>query len=472
MVLSRAVARRRFLIGVYLRSSVVQFCLISLCNLSVFVPPWFKATDSALARLPRALDPDLPALTLWRGMSDSHPAFDPAPLHARLIEAGLANLPADELFDGFCRRLVAGGFPLARGFLSIGALHPLWRANSLTWQDGRIADTTDFSYAQMATPGWHGSPFRHMLETRTSRLHRRLKGDGAVLDFPVLGEFRAAGLTEWLALMRGFGWDQGRQEAGLLGVVLSWATDRPRGWSAAELGIIEELSGTLALAVRGSGALATTQAVLATYLGHDAAARVVAGHVRRGSVGRLAAFILCADLRGFTDFAEVTAPEEVTRRLNGYFDCMGEAVGAAGGEILKFLGDGILAAFLPPEGDDRPAVAAAALAAAQDLVARVDRLNEAEAAAGHPALALDIALHEGEVTYGNVGTAERLDFTAIGPVVNEATRLEALCKELGRNLLISDSFVRAAPALRPRLRSLGRHRLRGVREPREVFAGR
>jgi adenylate cyclase len=401
-------------------------------------------------------------------MSESPRAFDLAPLHAWLIEAGLASLPAAELLDGFCRRLVAAGVPLARGFLSIGALHPLWRANSLTWQDGRIADVADFSYDYMQTSAWQVSPFRHMLETQTPRLHRRLTGADA-LDFPVLEEFHAAGLTEWLALMHDFGWDQGGPDGGHLGIVTSWATDDPQGWRPAALAAIEQLARTLSLAVKGSSVLATTRAVLATYIGHDAAALVVGGHVRRGSVGRLRAFILCADLRGFTDFAEVTAPEEVTRRLNGYFDCMGAAVDAAGGEILKFLGDGILAAFLPPDEGERAAVAAATLAAAQDLLARVDRLNAAEVAAGHPALALDVALHEGEVTYGNVGTAARLDFTAIGPVVNEAARLEALCKELGRHLLISDSFVRAAPALRARLRSLGRHRLRGVREPREVF---
>ena len=402
-------------------------------------------------------------------MPDPQRAFDPLPLHTWLVEAGLESLPADELFDGFCRRLVAGGVPLARGFLSIGALHPLWRASSLTWQDGRIADVADFSYDYMQTPAWQVSPFRHMLETQTPRLHRRLTGDDAVLDFPVLSEFRAAGLTEWLALMRGFGWGESRQETRYLGVVLSWATDRPQGWSATERGALEQFSDTLALAARGSTTPAATRAVLATYLGQDAAALVVGGHIRRGSVGRLPTFILCADLRGFTDFAEVTAPEEVTRRLNGYFDCMGAAIEAGGGEILKFLGDGILAAFLPPDDANKPAVAAAMLAAAQDILARVDRLNMVETAAGNPALALDIALHEGEVTYGNVGTAERLDFTAIGPVINQATRIEALCKELGRNLLISDSFVRAAPALRPRLRSLGRHRLRGVREEREVF---
>ena len=128
---------------------------------------------------------------------------DPLPLDAWLIEAGLASLPVGELFDGFCRRLVAGGVPLARGFLSTGALHPLWRANSLTWQDGRIADVAEFSYDYMQTPAWQASPFRHMMETRTPRLHRRLDGGDAALDFPVLSEFRAAGLTEWLALMHG-----------------------------------------------------------------------------------------------------------------------------------------------------------------------------------------------------------------------------------------------------------------------------
>ena len=187
------------------------------------------------------------------------------------------------------------------------------------------------------------------------------------------------------------------------------------------------------------------------------------------SVGRSAAVILYADLRGFTDFAEVAAPEEVTRRLNGYFDCMGEPVKTAGGEILKFLGDGLLSIFLMDAEHDTGTVAAAALEASRGILSRVEQLNEVERRARNPALEIDIALHEGEVTYGNVGTADRLDFTVIGPAVNEVTRIEALCKELGLHLLISDSFVRAAPALQPHLRSLGRHRLRGVRESREVF---
>ncbi len=402
-------------------------------------------------------------------MTHPHRPFDAIALHSWLIQAGLANAPARELFEDFCRRLAGASFPLARGFLSSATLHPLRRADSLTWRRGRGAEPAEFEHADMGDVWWLASPFHYMLTTRTRRLHRRLEGADAVLDFSVLAEFRDAGLTEWLALIYGFGWALERREGEQLGVVLSWATDRAGGWTAAELGALEELSGTLALAVKGSSTHGTARNVLATYLGGDAADRVIAGQVRRGSVARIAAFILNADLRGFTDFAEITPPVEVTRRLNLYFDCIGEPIRGAGGEILKFLGDGVLAVFLPASARERETVAAATLAAAHDILARVERLNADEVAAGRPALGLDVALHEGGVTYGNVDTADRLDFTAIGPAVNEAARLEGLCKELGRHLLISDSFVRAAPALRPRLQSLGRHRLRGVREAREVF---
>ena len=396
--------------------------------------------------------------------------FDSIPLHAWLIEAGLMGMAAEAMFDGFCSRLVAAGVPVGRGFLSIGGLHPLRRAYSLTWQGGRVTDIADFAYATMDTQLWRDSPFRWMMETGTGRLHRPLTGPDAQLDFPVLRDFRDAGWSEWLALLYGFGLGTVRAEHSQFGVVISWVSNAARGWSAGELKAIEELSGTLALAAKASSAPGVTRDVLAAYLGGDAAERVIAGQVRRGSVSRISAAILYADLRGFTDFAEVTAPEEVTRRLNGIFDCLGEPVRAAGGEILKFMGDGVLAVFLPRGGADMAAVAAATLGAAREIQVRAEALNAAEAAAGHPPLAMDIALHAGDVTYGNIGTADRLDFTVIGPAVNEATRLEGLCKVLGVPLLISESFVQAAPALRAELRSMGRHRLRGVREEKEVFA--
>jgi adenylate cyclase len=388
---------------------------------------------------------------------------------AWLIEAGLAGEPLPQLLDGFCQRLVAAGVPLTRGYVSTATLHPLLWATGIIWHNGRIVDAVDINYGFETRAAWLTSPFRHMLETRTWKLHRRLTGQQSQLDYPVLLEFRDAGMSEWLGLFYGFGWALRHHQVEELGVIFSWATDYPDGWTADELSLIEELSGRLALAVKASTGFGTTRDLLATYLGVDAADRVISGQVRRGSVTRIKAFILYADLSGFTDFAESTAPDEVAQRLNCYFDCMGEPITAAGGEILKFLGDGLLAVFLEDDGRDRATVAAATLAATEDILAKVHQFNSAIASAGQQALGIDLALHEGEVTYGNVGTTDRLDFTVIGPAVNEASRLEGLCKDLGVPLLISDSFVRAAPTLRPRLRSLGHHKLRGVRELREVF---
>lgn len=381
-------------------------------------------------------------------------------------------MPPEALFDGFCQRLTAAGIPIARGFLSLGSLHPLRRAHSITWAGGRLTDVSDFGHSIMATALWAESPFKAMMDNHLTRLHRPLLGESAKLDFPVLREFRDAGMSEWLALMQGFGWGSDNPAGEQFGVVLSWTTSaavsRPLGWHAHELATIEELSGTLALAVKASGSPLATRDVLAAYLGSDAARRISAGQVQRGDVSRIEAAILYADLRGFTNFADEAEPEEVIRRLNGVFDCLGEAVREAGGDILKFLGDGVLAVFLA--GSSLEAAASAAFGAACKARDRTAALSASETAAGHTPLPLDMALHAGELTYGNIGAAERLDYTVIGPAVNEATRLEALCKQLGVSILISESFARATPNLAGRLRSMGQHRLRGVREAQEVFA--
>jgi adenylate cyclase len=403
-----------------------------------------------------------------RQMADLASTFDTVPIHVWLIEGGLAGVRIADLHDGLCKRLAAAGFPLTRSHLSFATLHPLQWATGIVWQDGRIAESIELPHGYENEEPWLVSPFRHMLKGGIHRLHRRLEG-GDALDFPVLRELREAGMTDWLALFHNFGWALEHNQVRELGVISSWATSRIDGWAAEDLTVIEELMGTVALAVKASSSRDTARDLLATYLGQDAAGRVIAGRVRRGSVERIAAVMLYADLRGFTDFAESAVPEEITRRLNDFFDCLGEPIRDARGEILKFLGDGLLAVFRADAERDLGATAAATLTAAREILARLDRLNDAERSAGNPPLAVDLALHEGEVTYGNVGTADRLDFTVIGPAVNEVSRLESLCKELGQHLLISDSFVRAAPELQPRLRSLGRHRLRGVSEMHEVF---
>ena len=388
-------------------------------------------------------------------------------IHAWLIGAGLSNQPMAAILNELCQRLNAAGLPVSRGFSSIETLHPLLRAHSATWERGVVAES-EFQHDDLRRAMWHESPFRHMIDNLVPRLERNLTGPGAQFDYPVLQEFCDAGHTAWMAFL--FGIERPDATSGYdLGVICSWCTDRPGGWTAAQREAIEDISRTMALAMRSSIGFRVTRELLATYLGHDAGNRVMAGDIQRGAVGEIEACLLYADLRGFTDYAEATPPATVAERLNAYLDCMGAPVEARGGQILKFLGDGLLAVFMFDTGADKTAVCGAALDAAEDSLRRISELNAKAGDGAGRTLSADIALHKGQVLYGNVGTAQRLDFTVIGPAVNEAARLEGLCRDLGTNLLISSSFHAEAGPAQARMLSLGQHRLRGVREAREVF---
>lgn len=235
-----------------------------------------------------------------------------------------------------------------------------------------------------------------------------------------------------------------------------------------DVAVLRQVLSAFAIAVKATTTRAISQGLLAAYLGNDPACRVFAGTVRRGEVQSLEAVIFFADLQGFTALADTMPGKELIALLDDYFGCMVEPVVRREGEVLKFMGDGMLAAFAVILGEHAE-VCAAALDAAEDVLALVDTLNAERRQAGKPAAGLDISLHIGRVLYGNVGSDRRLDFTAIGPAVNEASRIEALCQPLGRQLLMSQAFAEAATSCRSCLVSLGRHRLRGVREDTELF---
>jgi adenylate cyclase len=204
---------------------------------------------------------------------------------------------------------------------------------------------------------------------------------------------------------------------------------------------------------------------LTVYLGATAAQRAYSGQIERGDVRTMRAAILIADLRGFTLMSDRLERRETVELLDLWFGVMGDAIEAEGGDILKFMGDGLLAVF-PLEGD--PAGSCAhALAAARNTLTATAKLNEALAAEGRPALRFGMALHVGDVEFGNIGAVRRIDFTVIGPAVNHASRLQDLTKVLQTPLILSDTFVKK---LGRRPRSLGFQALRGVREPVEVFA--
>jgi adenylate cyclase len=298
-----------------------------------------------------------------------------------------------------------------------------------------------------------------------ANLRRRLSGAEAQLDLPMLSDLAAAGATDYYAEVIRFG-DVGDASRGT-GIGYSFATDRPSGFEDDHLSLLKAVLPAVSLAMMTHAGYTIASSLLEAYLGADAGRRVHAGAIERGSVEKIRAVLWFADIRAFTAIADTTPGEVVIEFLDEVFETLTASLRPRGGEVLKFLGDGMLAIF-PFEDATRDQVCHQALDAAAEAMSAVDRLNAVRFAAGKPAAAVDLALHLGEVLYGNVGAVDRLDFTVIGPAVNEAARIETLCEPLGRKVLVSADLA-AAVGYDCRLVPLGQHRLRGVREPREIY---
>jgi adenylate cyclase len=385
-------------------------------------------------------------------------------------------LPLEELVDGFSRRLNEEGVLVARVFVGMNTLHPLVRARSLIWDRVTGPSTHfEFQHGEIDLPTVRLSPFAVMLRDRIAEQRVRLDGPAGADELPVFSELRGEGMTDWLGRAFPFGeltfkigGSDSTERASQLGVVISLTTDHAGGFSDAHLEAARAVLPLFALAIKASTIGALGHGLLETYLGADPARRVLAGSVRRGEVSGVEAVLLYADLRSFTPFADTLPGNELMALLDGCFACMVRPVSKHGGEVLKFLGDGLLAIFRIDERR-RVEICASALAAASEALDLMDMLADARRAEGKETPGLDVALHVGTVQYGNVGTDARLDFTVIGPAVNEAARIEVLCKDLGQPLLMSAAFADSATSSRAHLVSLGRHRLRGVREETELF---
>jgi adenylate cyclase len=393
-----------------------------------------------------------------------------------LADAGLRSLSLDDIVDGFARRLNEVGVPVARVFAGMNTLHPMMRARSLIWD--RAAGLTarfEFRHVEIDAPILRESPFAPMLRHGIAERRYDLTSPKPEQEVPLFEELRIAGMTEWFGrvfpfgeLAPQFGEPTVAERVGELMLACSLTTDRPGGYAAEHVEAIRALLPVFALAAKATTMRANYEGLLAAYLGQDPAARILAGTVQRGEVQSVEAVLFFTDLRGFTALADTLPGRDLIGLLDDCFDCMVRPVTARGGEVLKFLGDGLLAIF---RIEDRPSAetCAMALAAAKEALALMASLAGTRRARSLPTPDLDIALHVGDVNYGNVGADVRLDFTVIGPAVNEASRIERLCDALDRHLVMSQSFARAADASRHELVSLGRHRLRGVREETELF---
>jgi adenylate cyclase len=390
---------------------------------------------------------------------------DPAAdLAGEIIEAATAGDDLGQILAMLCDALGRRGIRLLRAALGLPALDPALRALNFVWWRDRGVVVEEVSHSAEADLAYRASPVAHLIEQGEMTGRWRLDQPNLTPQFAQFRELRARGATEIIYQLVGFG----QRRMALEGTALSAVTDRPEGFRAEELAILESLAPALALAAYRVGLGRIVTHTLAAYLGERTARRVLTGTIRRGDGEAVTAAVLLADLRGFSALSEQHPGPAVVGWLNEHFEAMGEPVHEQGGEILKFIGDGILAVFAADATTQTPAmVCASALQAASDAMRQNDALNRRRAGAGGPALALTVALHYGDVFYGNIGTAGRLDFTVIGRVVNEASRMVELCKAIECNLLISQSFAQNCDD-RQAIASLGRHSLRSLGE-RELF---
>jgi class 3 adenylate cyclase len=339
-----------------------------------------------------------------------------------LVDDAIHSSGPDRFLAELGQRLLADGLPLAGGALTLAVPHPIIAERSWLWRagNGEVIEALGFPGNPLADAG------REWLEGLGPVQQDKI---GASPDSPVLG----------------------------------WAGSRPfSAETIARLGELGRFAAAPLAVLQARGAMA---AMLEAYLGRRSAARVQAGALSRGTGETIRAALLCADLRDFTALSEVTEPTVMIAALDAWFDRVAGAVHAFGGEVLKFIGDGALAIF-PVTGTPRDACESA-LRAATAACAGMAHLDTTRVAQGLPRLPFGMALHFGDMLWGNIGAADRLDFTAIGPAVNLVSRLEGLCKPLGRSVLISGAVAaETETALVP----LGEHRLRGIADPCSVFA--
>lgn len=375
-------------------------------------------------------------------------------------EAGPLLSRPSFFFGGFCNQLRRHGMPIDRASLHIRQLHPQFAARTLLWHaEAGGAVEQDRLHGISNQPAFQQSPVKPIYDGAPP-MRRRLTGPDALLDFPVLEDLAAEGYTDYAILPVRFSAKQP--------IAISLATRAPEGFSEADITSLEALLAPFGSLLELSETKRTTRLLLDTYLGPQAGRQVLDGDIIRGQGQYIDAVIWMADLRNFTELSNSLPLDQVIALLDGYFDAMVGPVHTHNGEILKFIGDSVLAVFPIPAGQSGcPFAAGRALQAAEAALAGLAAMGDELEERGLPRLHAGIAIHTGEVMYGNVGASNRLDFTVIGPAVNLAARLGPLARGLEPPIVLSASV--AGYLDRP-LRRLGAFALKGFAETQEAFA--
>ncbi len=361
-----------------------------------------------------------------------------------LVRKALGDPDIRTLFENLCNRLRGYGIPLERAALSWPTLHPLFRAEQAFWYPDKGADLEQYSHASEDSERWLKSPFHHMLTHHLDTLRRPLVGPAAVLDFDVLITFQDEGYTDYLLTSTAFHIAETTKfSGGRSGIMSSWMTKREGGFTDDDIGALKRIQTIFAIACRASIQRRVMGNIVDAYLGPTAGHQVLGGEIRRGDGARIPAVVWFSDLRSSTRLSDTMDPDSYLQLLNRYYECTAQPVIDNGGEILNFVGDGVLAIFPIEEECPKAAASRAETAARQAL----DLGEEAKITGtpGNAPLNFGIGLAIGEVMFGNIGVQQRLAFSGIGKVVNTVTRVESATKRLGHSVLALGEFARVAP---------------------------
>ncbi len=363
------------------------------------------------------------------------------------------------LIGGLSRHLKKGGIPLDRTNLVIRTLHPTVAGGAYVWQaETDAVEVRDLGHDSLSNAAYLNSPVKQIFDGAPA-IRRRLADPDCPRDFPILEDLEGSGFTDYLVLPLSFT-DGNTYSA-------AWATKTPGGFDDDAINRILALMPAVALTAEVIAQRDIARNLVNTYLGRSAGMRVLDGAIRRGSKEDIDAVIWYSDLRSFTRMTDQLPTDVLLRLLDDHFEHVAGAVHAGGGDVLKFVGDGMLAIFPIDDQHTASAAANAAFAATRDALVQTADCNKDRGAKGEPLIRFGIGLHRGVVSYGNIGAPDRLDFTVIGPAVNHVARIEGQTRVLERPVLASSTVASCAA---DSLVSLGFHALRGVREPQELFA--
>ncbi len=385
-----------------------------------------------------------------------------------LIRRGLTGMSEGDLLRSFCEKCNDGGLPVTRALAIIDTLHPVHEGTVFRWRNDDVEEPAAVQYGPStqgeSAQSWQRSPFYHMLQTGAEELRWRI-GFGDTADFTIIKEMQDLGHTDYIVFVYRFA-DEGTIGE-MDGFYSGWSTRHPQGFSDADIAALRRLVPTLGLAIKSTSLTQIADTLVDVYLGRDAGRRVLGGRIQRGVADRIEAALWFSDLRNYTTITDTAKPTEIIPLLNDYAEAVITAIHEAGGDVLKLIGDGTLAMF---RADDPSEACRRALAAEGIARTRVQELNERRRAEERPVTSVYIGLHVGEVFFGNIGSVDRLDFTVVGPAVNETSRIASMCRSVDRPVLVSSTFAECLPAVeRTNLVSVGRFALRGVGQAKELF---